>query len=135
MIIAQVSDIHAAENNDNLARFERALSWIDFIAPDALVLTGDLIDDNWLDGYALIAAHLNKRSYPSFILPGNSDDRASMKSILNCHYWRNTCENDALHFVADIGELRLIGLDTTIPGNPSGTVGAHLPWLRGWQKI
>ncbi|AEX52183.1 metallophosphoesterase [Rahnella aquatilis] len=63
MIIAQVSDIHAAENNDNLARFERALSWIDFIAPDALVLTGDLIDDNW------------------------------------------------------------------IPGNPSGTVGAHLPWL------
>ena len=85
MIIAQVSDIHAAENNDNLARFERALSWIDFIAPDALVLTGDLIDDNWLDGYALIAAHLNKRSYPSFILPGNSDDRASMKSILNCH--------------------------------------------------
>jgi len=47
VIIAQVSDIHAAENNDNLARFERALTWIDLITPDALVLTGDLIDDNW----------------------------------------------------------------------------------------
>jgi 3',5'-cyclic-AMP phosphodiesterase len=129
VIIAQVSDIHAAENNDNLARFERALTWIDLITPDALVLTGDLIDDNWRDGYAAIAAQLNKRSYPSFILPGNSDDRAAMKSILHCHYWCNSGENDALHFVADIGELRLIGLDTTIQGNPAGAIGEHLPWL------
>lgn len=129
MIIAQVSDIHAAENNDNLSRFEHALAWIDLITPDALVLSGDLIDDNWCDGYAAIAAQLNKRSYPSFILPGNSDDRTSMKSILKCPYWNNTCEDGALHFVADIGELRLIGIDTTIAGNSAGAVGEHLPWL------
>ncbi len=101
MIIAQVSDIHAAENNDNLSRFEHALAWIDLITPDALVLSGDLIDDNWCDGYAAIAAQLNKRSYPSFILPGNSDDRTSMKSILKCPYWNNTCEDGALHFVLE----------------------------------
>ncbi len=100
MIIAQVSDIHAAENNDNLSRFEHALAWIDLITPDALVLSGDLIDDNWCDGYAAIAAQLNKRSYPSFILPGNSDDRTSMKSILK--YGCMLCRRRFLRTVADI---------------------------------
>ena len=130
MIIAQVSDIHAAQDNDNLSRFERALAWLDLIEPDALVLTGDLIDDDWRDGYTAIATRLNLRTYPSFILPGNSDDCDAMKSILHCDYWRNTFTESALHFVADIGELRLIGLDSTLQGNPAGSVAEHFPWLK-----
>ncbi|MNE93772.1 3',5'-cyclic adenosine monophosphate phosphodiesterase CpdA [compost metagenome] len=56
------------------------------MSPDALVLTGDLIDDGWFDGYEIIAGKLNERTFPSFILPGNSDDRAVMKSVLDGHY-------------------------------------------------
>lgn len=73
MIIAQLSDIHAHEHNDNLTRLDRALAWLDPMSPDALVLTGDLIDDDWFDGYEIIAGKLNERSFPSFILPGNSE--------------------------------------------------------------
>lgn len=129
MISAQLSDIHAHEHNDNLTRLDRALAWLDPMSPDALVLTGDLIDDDWFAGYEIIAGKLNERTFPSFILPGNSDDRAVMKSVLDGHYWNHTSTLGALHFVADIGELRLIGLDTTLRNSAAGSVGEHLPWL------
>ncbi len=51
MIIAQISDIHAASDNDNLSRLDRALHWLDRLKPDVLVVSGDLIDDNWFEGY------------------------------------------------------------------------------------
>jgi len=51
MIIAQISDIHASPDNDNLSQLERALAWLDIIEPDALVVTGDLIDNDWFEGY------------------------------------------------------------------------------------
>ncbi len=130
MIIAQVSDIHAAPDNGNLSRLDRALAWIDLIEPDALVLTGDLIDNDWFDGYETIATRLDKRPYPAFILPGNSDNCALMRSILGCSYWNgNGDRSGALHFVADINDIRLIGLDSTVAGASAGKVIEHLPWL------
>ena len=44
MLIAQVTDIHAAPGNENLSRFDRALSWLTHLQPDVLVITGDLTD-------------------------------------------------------------------------------------------
>lgn len=128
MIIAQVSDIHAAPDNDNLSRLDRALAWLGLIAPDVLVLTGDLIDNDWFEGYATIAARLDKRSFPAFILPGNSDNRALMRAIFGCDYWTDN-PSGALHFVADIQDIRLIGLDSTVEGTSAGKVKEHLPWL------
>lgn len=75
MLIAQVSDIHAAPDNDHLARFDRVLGWLAQLQPDVLVLSGDLTDDGWLEGYQQIAARLRQQRYPSIILPGNSDHR------------------------------------------------------------
>lgn len=136
MIIAQVTDIHAAPGNDNLSRLDRALAWLDIIEPDALVLTGDLIDDDWFDGYTTIAARLDNKAYPAFILPGNSDNRAVMRSTLGCRggkryrmgYWTDGSAG-ALHFAVEIDDIRLIGLDSTMPGTSAGAVIEHLSWL------
>ncbi|HHQ5723327.1 TPA: metallophosphoesterase [Klebsiella variicola subsp. variicola] len=46
MRIAQVSDIHASPENDHLLRFEQVLTWLTYIRPNVLVLTGDLTDGN-----------------------------------------------------------------------------------------
>ncbi|WP_337587010.1 metallophosphoesterase family protein [[Erwinia] mediterraneensis] len=62
MLIAQISDIHASSDNDNLARFERALEWLAQVNPDALVVTGDLIDDGWHEGDKHIAAQLRVKT-------------------------------------------------------------------------
>ncbi|CAJ0998683.1 3',5'-cyclic adenosine monophosphate phosphodiesterase CpdA [Sodalis praecaptivus] len=129
MLIAQISDIHAAADNDNLSRLDRALAWLDRIVPDVLVLTGDLIDNGEIEGYSAIAARLATRPYPAFILPGNSDDRAAMRTVLNAHYWTDGGKWP-LHFAVDFKELRLIGLDTTVEGTAAGQVAKHLPWLR-----
>jgi 3',5'-cyclic AMP phosphodiesterase CpdA len=126
MIIAQISDIHAASDNDNLSRLDRALHWLDRLKPDVLVVSGDLIDDNWFEGYGQIAGRLNKRCWPTYLLPGNSDSRDRMRRIFdNGYYAKNAC-----HFAVNTGKVRLIGLDTTIAGEAAGAVAPHLGWLR-----
>lgn len=129
MIIAQLSDIHAAPDNDNLARLELALGWLERIKPDVLVVTGDLVDDNWVAGYQAIACRLNKQVYPALILPGNSDNPASMLASWGSQNQHNNHSADALHFLSDIKGMRLIGVDTTVNGTAAGSITEHLPWL------
>lgn len=122
MIIAQISDIHAAPENDNLSRLDRALHWLEQLKPDALVISGDLIDNNWHEGYVSIAERLNTTAYPSYLLPGNSDNPDEMRRMLNCGYY----VEESCHFAVNAGEVRLIGLDTTLPGEAAGAVAPHL---------
>lgn len=129
MLIAQVSDIHASPENDHLQRFEQVLTWLTHIKPDVLVLTGDLTDGHWKDGYQQIAGRLNHQQYPSLILPGNSDDRRLMRSVWDENTWADDAPAEALHWVDDVGGLRLIGLDSTVDGQDYGSVNEHLEWL------
>lgn len=129
MLIAQVSDIHASPENDHLFRFGKVLNWLTHLKPDVLVLTGDLTDGHWQEGYKQIAERLNQQNYPSLILPGNSDDRSMMRSVWGENRWARDTQGGALHFVHDTGGLRLIGLDSTIDGQDDGCVADHLEWL------
>ncbi|MEG3130846.1 metallophosphoesterase [Pantoea cypripedii] len=129
MLIAQVSDIHASPDNDNLSRFDRVLAWLAHLNPDILVLTGDLIDEQWHEGYRLIADRLHQQAYPWLLLPGNADDRQQMRAVWGEHGWAADASGDSLHFTHQIGELRLIGLDSTLENQTSGDVSGHLAWL------
>jgi 3',5'-cyclic AMP phosphodiesterase CpdA len=129
MLIAQVSDIHAAPENDHLNRFDQVLIWLAHLQPDVLILTGDLTDGHWQEGYQQIADRLNQQSYPSLILPGNSDDRSQMRSIWGENKWVHDAHGEALHVSHDIGGIRLIGLDSTIDNQDYGSVADHLEWL------
>lgn len=129
MLIAQVSDIHASPENDNLQRFDRVLMWLTHLRPDVLVLTGDLTDGHWHEGCKQIAVRLSQQSYPSFVLPGNSDDRRLMRSVWAENKWATDVPAETLHFIHDVGSLRLIGLDSTVDTHDYGSVTAHLEWL------
>ncbi|WP_312214079.1 metallophosphoesterase [Pseudescherichia sp.] len=126
MLLAQLSDIHAAPDNDNLSRLACALTWLDTLQPDVLVLTGDLVDDGWLAGYQAIAKLLDSKPWPVFILPGNADCHEMMRAVWNNQPWSDT---GAMHFVKEISGMRLIGLDTTVNGAAAGSVLEHLSWL------
>ncbi|WP_120632648.1 metallophosphoesterase [Ruegeria sp. EL01] len=127
-IIAQVSDIHAAPGNDGMPRFERALALLAGFGPDAVVLTGDLIDDGWTEGYTEIGTRLATLKCPVLLLPGNSDDRHAMQGVFDGRVGA-IGDGDAMHFSARIGALRLIGIDASLPGSSSGDVTPHLGWL------
>lgn len=128
MIVAQISDIHAAPNNDNLLRFERALSWLSALAPDALVVSGDLIDDNWVEGYVPIAARLDALTCPVMLLPGNADDRRSMRTAFATRHGA-VDDRDTMHFQARIGGLSVVGVDTCLPDTSAGDIVPNLAWL------
>lgn len=129
MLIAQVSDIHAAPDNAHLQRFERVLSWLNQLSPDLLVLTGDLTDGSWQEGYAEIAARLDEQRYPSLLLPGNSDDRGLMRQTWGNDCWASEAPGELLHFSYDSGELLLAGLDSTVSEKSYGSVSGRLAWL------
>ena len=129
MLIAQISDIHASPDNDHLLRFDRVLAWLAHLRPDALVLSGDLTDDQWQEGYKQIAARLEQQHYPALILPGNADDRNLMRATWDDTQWAQDTAAGALHVVHQAGALCLIGLDSTVEAQDYGDLSEHTGWL------
>lgn len=129
MLIAQISDIHASSENDHLQRFEQVLRWLANLHPDIVVLTGDLTDGEWREGYREIAEQLEQQDYPSLVLPGNSDARHLMRMTWGESQGASDASPQALHFSRDIGGLKLPGLDSTVDHQDYGSVSGHLEWL------
>ncbi|WP_165826164.1 metallophosphoesterase [Rhizobium wuzhouense] len=129
MIVAQISDVHAAPGNDNMSRLTCAVSWLAEVKPDVVVVSGDLIDGGWTEGYAQIESCLNALNCPVLVVPGNSDDRRALSSAFTHRHGQvDNCE--AVHFMAEFGAIRLVGLDTSLSGSAAGDVAQHLDWLK-----
>ncbi|WP_225758810.1 metallophosphoesterase [Leclercia sp. Marseille-Q4284] len=135
MLIAQVSDIHAAPDNDHLARFDRVLGWLAQLQPDVLVLSGDLTDDGWLEGYRQIAARLGKVPYASLILPGNSDDRRLMRSVWGENAWAKDACDGALHIASGHVHRPIAGMFAGIPAHICASVCPANPVCFGTERV
>ncbi|NNU36690.1 metallophosphatase [Rhizobium sophorae] len=128
MLVAQISDIHARPALSSLQTLERAIGWLRTFRPDALVVTGDLVDDGWRQGYRLVAESLRSLDCPVHLLPGNGDDLQLMRSELAAvDPWISA--TGPMHFRAAIDGLTLFGVDVTVAGQSYGDVLPHLPWL------
>ena len=79
--------------------------------PDAVIVTGDLADGAMPAEYDRVRELLEPLPMPVHVLPGNHDDPAVVEA----------------GYVAQVGELRLIACDSTIPGRDDGRV--DLDWL------
>lgn len=128
MLVAQISDIHAGPDLSSLQTLERAIGWLRMFRPDALVVTGDLVDDGWRQGYRLVAECLRSLDCPVHLLPGNGDDVRLMRSELAAvGTWINA--TGPMHFRTAVDGLTLFGVDLTVAGQSYGDVLPHLPWL------
>ena len=136
MRIAQITDAHlrppgmlyqgVADTAATLAAAVAALNALD-PAPDAVVFTGDLGDMGTPDEYARASAILSDLTLPLLLLPGNHDDRDAFRAAFPA----GLPATGPLHWrCADLGPLRLIGLDVTVPGDHHGMVDADAAaWL------
>ena len=97
---------------DALAAAVRAVLGLDPL-PDAVIVTGDLADGALPAEYDRVRELLDPLPMPVHVLPGNHDDAAVVEA----------------GYVARVGELRLIGCDSTIPGRDDGEL--DLDWLAG----
>jgi 3',5'-cyclic AMP phosphodiesterase CpdA len=99
--------------------------------PDAIVVSGDLTNGGELDSYRRLRAVLDdardRFGVPVLPVMGNHDARgpfrAGLLGVAAC--------DEPFHYVTWVGDLRVIVLDSTVPGAAHGELdGPQLDWLR-----
>lgn len=117
---------------DGRERFAQLLAEIgrSGIRPDALVFTGDLADKGDPDAYAalraLVEPFADRLDAPVIWLMGNHDKRPALRAAL----LGEPPEDAPLDRSYRLGGLRLIALDTSVPGHHHGGLDdAQLAWL------
>ncbi|HEV7256540.1 MAG TPA: phosphodiesterase [Bosea sp. (in: a-proteobacteria)] len=132
MLIAQITDLHirplgkpAYRVSETNALSERALDVVARLnpRPDLLVITGDLTDCGLPEEYELLQAMLAGVGMPVLLVPGNHDRRETLIGGLTLDQ-RQVLDGGFVQFVSDLGPMRLIGLDTLLPGKSAGALCA-----------
>ncbi|WP_438353337.1 phosphodiesterase [Microbacterium sp. CJ88] len=114
----------------HLARTLEAVAGLG-IRPDAIVFTGDLTDLGEPEAYAALRAAVeplaDELGAPIVWVAGNHDERPALRAgLLDL-----TATEEPVTGVWDLGGLRLIALDSTVPGWHHGDLDdAQLEWLR-----
>jgi 3',5'-cyclic AMP phosphodiesterase CpdA len=89
-------------------------------SPDVLVLSGDLADHGEAEAYSrlrpVIEAALRRLGAKLLVVPGNHDDLA----LLRTHLLGREPEPGPLDEVVWVGGLRLLGVDSSVPGEVHG---------------
>lgn len=138
MLIAQISDMHLRADGDLLqGRVDTIQALADCVAhvnsvrprPDLVLATGDLTDWGRAEDYQLLRRMLSDLAMPSYVIPGNHDDRGALRAeFADMGYLPS--DGDFLHYTIEEWPLRLIGLDTVIPGEVGGELcDARRHWL------
>jgi 3',5'-cyclic AMP phosphodiesterase CpdA len=137
-ILAQISDLHIGVPNaagggrrDRVAALRRCVAAINALdpRPDLVLVTGDLVDDGVAEEYEHFRTLMAPLDAPYYVIPGNHDDRAALRAAFADHLYLPR-DGAFLHYVIEGYPLRLIGLDSIIPGRARGELcGERLAWL------
>lgn len=137
VLLAQITDLHVGApgsgidvHSDTATRLERAVRHLCSLEPrpDVVVCTGDLVHDGLPEEYARLAGLLNQLPMPWYVVPGNHDDREHLRATFAGRGFFP--DGGFLHYVVDLGPVRLIALDTLVPGAPGGRLcEERLAWL------
>jgi len=139
--IVHVSDTHLLGGDvrlggrfDTTANLQRTLAAIEDLAvqPDAIVFTGDLTDLGEAAAYAALKGAVEpvaeRLGAPVVWVAGNHDERPALRAGL----LDGAPTEDPVTGVWDLGGLRLVALDSSVPGWHHGDLDdAQLAWLRG----
>lgn len=139
MLIAQITDCHivepgelVADRVDTAATLARAIEVVNALdpLPDVVLATGDLVNDGLPAQYDRLMALLGRLEVDVVLpCPGNHDDRTDLRrrfaSVLP-----QGGPDDPIDYVIDDHPVRLIGLDTIIPGSHEGRLTERqMAWL------
>ena len=129
-LLIQLSDPHIGASwatGDPVARLAAAIECVLDLGqpPDAVLVSGDLADHAADDEYDQVRALIDRIDAPAYVLPGNHDGRDALR-----HHFGLSGGDEPIRYAADLGPLRLIALDTTVPGEDGGALDdEQLRWL------
>lgn len=132
-LIAQLTDLHVIGGGaraygrvDTLGHLRRAIDHANALPLDGIVVTGDLIDDGRPESYATLRPELDRLAAPWWPLPGNHDGPGFWDAFAD----RMIDPAPRLGHVARTDGVRVVCLDTTVPGAAGGRIdAARAEWL------
>jgi 3',5'-cyclic AMP phosphodiesterase CpdA len=130
-LLAQLSDPHvdAGPSGDAAARaLAAAVAAVLELdpAPDAVLLSGDLVNDPGEEAYARVRDLLAPLPMPLHVVAGNHDDPDGLRAAFGAPGQAG----EPLQYEARVGKLRLLVCDTTVGGAHHGALdGGRLEWL------
>ena len=153
MLIAQISDTHilapgamfkapvavappraerVRADIDTAACLARAVAALNALSPlpDVTLVTGDLVDHGTAVEYDHFRRLLAPLAMPVFVIAGNHDARGPLREAFAADGYFPA--DGFLHYTVEDYPLRLVALDTSIPGENGGTLcDERLRWLDG----
>jgi 3',5'-cyclic AMP phosphodiesterase CpdA len=137
-ILGQISDLHIKAPGklsyrvvDCAAMLERCVDAVLHLPqrPNAIVLTGDLADFGRAEEYAHLRRLLEPLPMPYYLLPGNHDERSTLRQVFADHAYLRQWE-PYIQYAIDDWPLRIVAIDTVIPGEGGGRLDdERLAWL------
>src|SRR5579862_7655235 len=151
MILAQISDPHIVAPGklyrcpvqgtapdaervryefDTAAYLAQAVAALNAVVPrpEVAVVTGDLVDHGEPVEYDRLRDLLGRLAMPVFVIPGNHDAREPLRAAFRGDGYLPAA--GYLQYAVDDYPLRLVALDTLIPGQHGGRLCAErLDWL------
>lgn len=130
-VIVQVSDPHIGADWDGADPLDTLGAVVADVRrlpdrPSAILLTGDIAEHADDAEYAAARDVLAATGVPVVALAGNHDARAPLRRAFGAP----GADDWPVRHAVDIDALRVVALDTLIPGTASGRVGAEqLAWL------
>lgn len=133
MLLAHLSDPHLTSGplmGGPAAGLQDALGRVLGLTtrPDAVVITGDLVERGDRHAYDQLAHLLRDIPIPVYLAVGNHDDReAFLTAFAGTAYLGH---QDHAHYAVDLPGATLLVLDSLIPGDSAGRLGREqLTWL------
>ena len=139
MLVAQITDLHvvlpdtkAGQLMKTAPALEGAVAHLESLTrkPELVLISGDLVDAGREDEYELLAELLDPLTIPHYLIPGNHDERSAMAKVMRPHGHDYLPETGFMQYALDLGELRLVAVDTVKAGASGGLLCAErLRWL------
>lgn len=130
ILIAQISDLHLVSEGsrcyglvDTNELAKRAISAINRLKtrPTAVIVTGDIIDTAVAADYSVARDILGRLEMPFYPVSGNHDLSLDLKAAFTNRFAASPLP-DRLCYAADIGDVRLVALDSSVPRAPHGAL-------------
>jgi 3',5'-cyclic-AMP phosphodiesterase len=131
VLLAQLSDLHIGGNENGVDPIPRLAAAVEAVRSlpnqvDAALVSGDLTDDGSAASYGIAREMLARLEVPLHVLPGNHDDRGRLRRAFHLP----GSGSEPINYSLAVGELRLVVLDSIVPGRDPGAFPAsQLRWL------
>jgi 3',5'-cyclic AMP phosphodiesterase CpdA len=130
LVVVQLSDLHIGaewggpDPAQTLAEVVERVKVIG-LRPDAVLVTGDLTEHAAAPEYEFVRDTVGGLGAPALVLPGNHDERGAIRAAFGLPGEGS----EPVQHAAEVGGLRLLLLDTIVPGEEGGAFDVD---RRGW---